>query len=214
MGLSARLRGTTRDRTRRVILPDSGPRAKSSPPERTSLVSMSQCRTSTCRLACAVLVDQRGWLLLQERDEFAPVDPDVWGLVGGHAHPEESFAEAAVRELAEETEIDVMGDPRVSNWRLWWAGDLPAAPKATPDLTDSWQIWIGATTLTDDDVVCHEGRQIVFVDPQTLPELQLGRGPQHLLPLLCASSDYQAMVREGLSKPAPAIAAEDAGQAP
>ena len=35
------------------------------------------------RIAAVVLVDSRGWLLLQERDEHAPVDPDLWSMVGG-----------------------------------------------------------------------------------------------------------------------------------
>ena len=58
----------------------------------------------TKRIAAAVLVDARGRLLLQERDELAPVNPDQWSLVGGAIEPGETDLEAAVRELAEETE--------------------------------------------------------------------------------------------------------------
>jgi len=47
------------------------------------------------------LVDQRGWVLLQERDEHAPVDPDRWSLVGGGVEPGECPTAAAHRELAE-----------------------------------------------------------------------------------------------------------------
>ena len=46
------------------------------------------------RIAAVVLVDERGWLLLQERDEGAPVNPDEWSLVGGGVEPGETFAEA------------------------------------------------------------------------------------------------------------------------
>jgi 8-oxo-dGTP diphosphatase len=35
-------------------------------------------------VAVTLLVDRRGWMLLQERDEHAPVAPNQWGLVGGH----------------------------------------------------------------------------------------------------------------------------------
>lgn len=35
-------------------------------------------------LAAVLLVDRRGWVLLQERDEHAPVAANQWGLVGGH----------------------------------------------------------------------------------------------------------------------------------
>ena len=57
------------------------------------------------RLACVLLVDPRGWLLLQERDENAPIAPDCWGMVGGHVEPGEDFEVAVYRELAEETGI-------------------------------------------------------------------------------------------------------------
>ena len=56
-------------------------------------------------VALVGLVDSRGWLLLQERDEHAPVDPKKWGLVGGGVEPDEAPATAASRELAEETGI-------------------------------------------------------------------------------------------------------------
>ena len=57
------------------------------------------------RFSGVVLVDRRGWVLLQERDEHARIDPDCWGLVGGHVDPGEDVEAAAYRELAEETEI-------------------------------------------------------------------------------------------------------------
>ena len=45
------------------------------------------------RLAVLLLVDARGWILLQERDSGAPVAPDQWGMVGGHVEEGESFEE-------------------------------------------------------------------------------------------------------------------------
>src|SRR5947208_14581813 len=55
------------------------------------------------RIAAVVLVDRRGWLLLQERDEQAPVDPDTWSMVGGGIDDCEEAAAGAARELEEET---------------------------------------------------------------------------------------------------------------
>ena len=57
------------------------------------------------RLACVILVDPDGRLLLQERDEDAPVDPDRWGLVGGGVEPGEDDETAAYRGLEEETGV-------------------------------------------------------------------------------------------------------------
>lgn len=48
------------------------------------------------------LIDRRGWILLQERDEHAPVDPERWGVPGGNIESDESVLAAAVREIREE----------------------------------------------------------------------------------------------------------------
>src|SRR5688572_20897490 len=57
------------------------------------------------RFAGVILVDRRGWILLQERDEHPRIDPEKWGLAGGHVEPGEDFEPAAHRELEEETGV-------------------------------------------------------------------------------------------------------------
>ena len=54
-------------------------------------------------IAVVLLVDPRGWVLLQERDADAPRAANQWGMVGGHVEDGEAFEPAAYRELAEET---------------------------------------------------------------------------------------------------------------
>ena len=56
-----------------------------------------------------LIVDGQGRLLLQDRR-----DPEFGGLCfpGGHVEPEESFVEAVVREVREETGLTVL-DPRL-----------------------------------------------------------------------------------------------------
>ncbi|MGN6334218.1 MAG: NUDIX hydrolase [Motilibacteraceae bacterium] len=56
-------------------------------------------------IVMAGLVDARGWVLLEERDEYAPVELDTWCLVGGGIEDGESPETAAYRELREETGI-------------------------------------------------------------------------------------------------------------
>lgn len=51
------------------------------------------------------LPDER--VVLQRRGASAPVSPNKNGFFGGHVEPGESFHEAAVRELGEETSLDV-----------------------------------------------------------------------------------------------------------
>src|ERR671939_1874100 len=59
--------------------------------------------TSTVQRAAGVLlIDERGWILLQLRDATG-VYPHHWGTVGGEVEGAETVEEAARRELAEET---------------------------------------------------------------------------------------------------------------
>ena len=121
------------------------------------------------------IVDQRGWVLLQERDEHAPVDPERWSLVGGGVEPGEQPTEAAHRELAEETGL---------RHDLAHLGDhaLPCAVHGE----DHVALYAARTALTDDDVTCGEGRQIVFVDPDRAVGLDLTDATRALLPAVLA----------------------------
>jgi 8-oxo-dGTP diphosphatase len=112
------------------------------------------------QLAGVILVDPRGWLLIQERDEHAPVNPLVWGLVGGGIEPGETMEQAAYRELEEETGIALAGG------LIEWFHEF--LPSTTQSGVNEWSIWIGGTRLTDADIVLGEGRQIVFRPPSDI----------------------------------------------
>ena len=142
------------------------------------------CAERNCLLASAILVDRRGWLLLQERDEHAPVAPNQWGVVGGHVEPGEDWEEGMRRELAEETGLEVGG------LELWFDEVVQHSPKISTHLADHWKIWVARVDLTDDDVVLGEGRRIVFVDPTTLGTLDLAPATQQLLPMFLESDAY------------------------
>jgi 8-oxo-dGTP pyrophosphatase MutT (NUDIX family) len=135
------------------------------------------------RLVGVVLVDQRGWVLLQERDENAPVNPDQWSLVGGGVEEGESDDEAALRELAEETEVTGVGLTHVESYS-YFCDDC--------DESHDTALYLALTDLTDADVVCHEGRQIVFVDPRTIDALPWARNLVHGLPRVFAHPAYVA----------------------
>lgn len=49
-----------------------------------------------------IVLDSRGWILLEKRS-----DCGMWGLPGGRIEPGESVTEAAVREVKEETGLNV-----------------------------------------------------------------------------------------------------------
>ncbi len=138
------------------------------------------------RLASVILVDRRGWLLLQERDEFPVIDPEKWGFVGGHVEDGEDFETGAYRELEEETGIR----QAPGTLDLW--GEFTPRLDTHPD--DVWmQVWVAATDLTDDDVECHEGRRIVFVDPARVLDLDLGGSPSTIVPQFLTSATYTRM---------------------
>lgn len=137
------------------------------------------------RFASVVLVDPRGWVLLQDRDEHARIDPDAWGFCGGHVEEGEAYESAAYRELAEETGVRLDG-----GLELWGEAQVFHTVNQT---LDTVQLWIAASTLTDADIVCTEGRRIVFVDPATIGDLRLTTAAAQMLPDLLDSAAYRRL---------------------
>jgi 8-oxo-dGTP diphosphatase len=119
--------------------------------------------TTVDLVALVGLLDSRGWLLLQERDEHAPVDPNKWSLVGGGVEPGETSPAAAQRELTEETGI--AGDHLVA----LGSHVLPCVVHGE----DHVDLFTARMPLTDARVDCREGRQIVFVEPDAIANLDL-----------------------------------------
>ncbi|MBC9731913.1 NUDIX domain-containing protein [Nocardioides marmotae] len=137
------------------------------------------------RFACVLLVDRRGWVLLQERDEHAAIDPETWGMPGGHVEDGEGFEEAAYRELAEETGVR-LAPGELQFWREF-------ATEHASYGVGSMQVYVAEVDLTDDDIVCGEGRRIVFVDPAVVPRLELTGSTYDALPAFLSSELYSTM---------------------
>ena len=135
------------------------------------------------RFSSTLLVDRRGWVLLQERDERPVIAPEKWGLVGGHVEDGEDFEPAAYRELEEETGV-VLPPGTLRFWH----------ELARTDWGATFHIWYAGTLLTDADIVLGEGRQIVFVDPARLGELDLADMAKVVLPDFLASPEYRALL--------------------
>ena len=137
------------------------------------------------RLAVVLLVDDRGWVLLQERDELAPRAANQWGMVGGHVEDGEDFETAVYREVAEEIGVDL---PEGS-LTLWQDAEY-----TYPDGHHGhYNVYAARVDLTDEDITVGEGRQIVFVDPEQIPALDLAGSSQHFLPQFLASDLYSTL---------------------
>jgi 8-oxo-dGTP diphosphatase len=147
------------------------------------------CAERSCDVAAIFLVDARGWVLLQERDEHAPVSPNQWGVVGGHVEPGEDRTAALHRELAEETGLVLPAH----TLELWYDGHRTPSRKVSPELRDHWQIWAGRVDVTDEDIVLGEGRQIVFVDPASIDGLDLAESTAYFLPRFLGSETYRRL---------------------
>lgn len=142
------------------------------------------------RFSSVVLVDDRGWVLLQERDEHPVIDPERWGFVGGHLEDGEDFETGAYRELEEETGLRLDGGLRLFG-RFEVHHDRSAA--GLPSSDDEFHVFVMRTHLTDADLECHEGRQIVFVEPGRARGLDLTRAAALALPAFLDSAEYRAM---------------------
>ena len=138
-------------------------------------------------IAVVLLVDRRGWVLLQERDEHAPRSADQWGMVGGHVEDDEDFEPAAYRELAEETGVSLP----LGTLRLWRDAEY-----TYPDGHHGrYHVYAAAVDLTDADIVVGEGRRIVFVDPAEVPALDLAASSRHFVPDFLGSDLYHDLRR-------------------
>ena len=143
--------------------------------------------TDVHRFAGVVLVDKAGRILLQERDEHPRIDPEKWGFAGGHVEPGEEFEQAAYRELEEETGI------RLGSGALSLFGEFTVDHRHAYGTWDQMQVFVASTELTNADIQCHEGRQIVFVDPETALGLPLTHAAVDVVPALLASDLYRTL---------------------
>ena len=139
------------------------------------------------RFSSIVLVDARGWVLMQERDEFPPIDPEKWGFCGGHLEDGEDYLTGAYRELAEETGLHLDGG-------LELFGQFTVFHEHSGS-DDDFQLFAMRVELTDDDVECHEGRQILFVEPGRALELDLTAAATVALPAFLGSEVYARLAR-------------------
>jgi 8-oxo-dGTP pyrophosphatase MutT (NUDIX family) len=135
-------------------------------------------------IAVVLLVDPRGWVLLQERDAGAPRAANQWGMVGGHVEEGEDFEPAAYRELTEETGLTLPA----GSLQLWRDEEFTYRDGHH----GHYHVYAAPVAATDADIVVGEGRQIVFVDPSSVTALDLAESSRHFVPEFLASDLYRS----------------------
>jgi 8-oxo-dGTP pyrophosphatase MutT (NUDIX family) len=126
-------------------------------------------------VALVLLVDGSGAVLMQHRDEHAPVSPNQWSLPGGHLEPGETPEQAAHRELLEETGLTVQTLHPV------WSGPRPY--EAGFPHTVTVHVFRGTTGARQEDVILGEGRAMVFVPREDLLDRELAVTTAAVLPI-------------------------------
>ncbi len=129
-----------------------------------------------------LLVDRDGALLLQLRDERAVLGPNQWGLPGGRVETGETPAEAAHRELFEETGLKGL------DLELFWTGLRPhEAAMAEPIMMHAF---CARTEAVQGDIVLGEGRELTFIPENLVLQRELTVSAALLLPIFLASPRY------------------------
>jgi 8-oxo-dGTP pyrophosphatase MutT (NUDIX family) len=152
---------------------------------------MPATRTSAPHVSAGViLVDPLGRVLLQLRDDDpAIMFPGHWGITGGAAHPGEAPEQAARREVAEETGIEL---DRFEPFRAYYGPAASRGRGARNGPEHALYLFHAPCRTPAAEMVCGEGRELRFFAPAELEPLDLAYNHREVLADFFASTCYAA----------------------
>lgn len=136
--------------------------------------------------AGVVLVDPQGRVLLQLRDDRPDIlFPNHWCITGGAAEPGETPVEAALREIREETGLDLAPDDlrpfRVYTW-----------PRDASGRDYALHIFLAAVDPRPEDLRPTEGQAVRFFHPSELDGIPMAYNHRDVLADLLASGEWRS----------------------
>ncbi|MFG2803774.1 NUDIX domain-containing protein [Streptomyces pseudovenezuelae] len=137
------------------------------------------------RTASVLLVDRKGRLLLQLRDDKAPLGRNKWAIPGGYLSVGESPAAAARREIREETGL-IVDD----SLEIFWRGRRSFGPALG---NAEWNVYCAATQAVPEDVVVGEGTAIEFLAPAKIEILPLVSNARFFVRMFLVSAQYERL---------------------
>ena len=132
-------------------------------------------KTEICELTMLCLIRRGNEVLLQNRVKR---DWAGYTLPGGHVEPGESFVEACVREMKEETGLTL------TEWKF--RGIVSFLSDTWPD---EYMCLYTATGFTGEMITCSEGT-LEWVEKNKVSELPIWEGDKIVLQLLARDGDF------------------------
>lgn len=139
--------------------------------------------------SAVVVVDAAGRVLLQQRDDMTPPQGfGRWAIPGGGVEPGESARKAAIREIAEETAIELDAVAYFGSIHVARHDENPSAQGLNVHL-----FW-ARSDYTENDIVVGEGIAFRFWTPAEVQSLPMNPNGRHWLERFLSSEQFATLV--------------------